>query len=149
MASYNLRHWDIELVEQLFLKLPIAVSIRIHFVRILSFQRAATSSFDLWRTWLRGLSSAHRHVCSLLARKIIWKFWLGRNDCIFNSTTLSLYSLYFKIWHMFLSWVDAIPNSKRQKLKELSTAVRHCIMLLGPSTHEECDPDDIYDHATS
>lgn len=83
------------------------------FACIIGFQQVWESGSDLWGTWLKDVGATLRTTCSLLFRAIIWQIWFEKNYCIFNSTTLSLFSIFIKNCHLFHAWIDAVPNSKK------------------------------------
>lgn len=103
-----------------------------HFMQVVGFSRAPTSRSNLWEDWVKGLGSQHRFSCTLLARAIIWQIWLERTACIFQCASLSVSSIFLKICFMFLSWVDAAPIAKRQKLEETSSAM-YLVLRVFPS----------------
>lgn len=119
IATCTFCHMGVELGDHFFFNCPVVVFAWTYFAQIFGFQRTLSSSSDLWGPWVKGLSGVLRPACFLIARAIIWLLWLGRNDCIFNSTSLSLYSLRLKICHIFLSWVDAVPSRGDKSLRSL------------------------------
>lgn len=113
MTTCNLYSGDIEMVEHLFFKCLLVVSVWNLFALTLGFHRAPTSSSDMWVDWLRSLNSSLKPTWSLLAKAILWLLWLTHNDCMFTFVSLSPLAVRVKICYLFHFWIDIVPISKR------------------------------------
>lgn len=141
-ATRYLCHNEIEMVDHLFFRCSVATYTWHRFMHVVGFNKALTSRSDLWEGLAKGLGSQHRFSCTLSIRAIIWQICLERISCMFQCASLSSSSIFLKICFLFLSWVDATPAAKRQKLEESSSAIRQCIQFSGSSSCAECNPDD-------
>ncbi|XP_039119649.1 uncharacterized protein LOC120255949 [Dioscorea cayenensis subsp. rotundata] len=132
---------DIESIDHLFFRCRFSMDIWDRLALIFSFQRAPSSSLDLWGSWLCELDPLIRLPCSLIARVALWHIWLTRNNCVFNSVIISMHVVFLNICHMYLSWMSAAPAKELHKLEDSIAAVRRYIQFFGSHSCLELEPD--------
>lgn len=53
----------------------------------------------------------------------MWHVWLIRNDCIFNTASLSSHSVISKVAHILISWFSATPASQHAMFDEHASTI--------------------------
>ncbi|XP_039136892.1 uncharacterized protein LOC120274393 [Dioscorea cayenensis subsp. rotundata] len=125
---------DEETVDHLFHACPFVIRLWNFLTstfRLPSFPRSVQ---DLWERWRPKLPNSVRDVGHLISRALLWNVWLERNARIFRESFSAHSIILRKIIHMFLLWVDAVPESKKARFNEPTATAKHSLDFLIDNT---------------
>lgn len=129
----------IETVDHLFFSCPFATFIWNSLIPIFRLPSPPQSVHALWGSWRPKLSSHVRDAGDLIIRALMWNIWLERNARIFRDTYSACKSVLCKCIHMFLLWLNAVPDKKKPRLEDSAVSAKRSLDFLNdqPRSGEE------------
>jgi len=124
-------HSDCESANHLFLTCPFVIQIWGFFLRLLNLPQLPPTLDEVWRSWSCKLRSHQRDVGCLCVKAVMWHVWLTRNDCIFNSVTVSPVYVVSKIAHVLIFWFSSAPASLQTRFDAPTESIRRSLAFPG------------------
>ena len=100
------------------------------FIQIFRFSKTPNTLKELWGSWRPQLSHSLKDAGDLLVRTIIWNIRLERNAHILNDEYSSYASFILKIIHMYFSWTDVVPYTKKERLEDSAATANRSLKFL-------------------